>query len=324
MLFGREPVRPRSPDEFGRRRDRDGAPRCWPGPRRRARSRCEPRPRPTPLRDRRPTTGRWRCATSTAVVDTSWRRTSYTALSRRGDEAAAAAGVASEPEVLPREDETWRPGRADRAGDVAGRAAPSARCPRRWPTCPVGATFGYARPRGARARRPGRPRADAELRAELPRASPSSWSGGPRSSTARSSPTPWSLSAHAARAARRGRDAAPGSPGATGSASWTSSCRWPAATSGTAGAALLAPRRPRTAAAPAPPAGGPGAAVRRRARRSRCWRAAAARLPHRIVDVVLRRADSRFLVVDYKTNWLGAARPTADRRGLPRRRWPRR
>jgi exodeoxyribonuclease V beta subunit len=71
-------------------------------------------------------------------IDTTWRRTSYSALVRFAEESAG-SGVSSEPEVTPRDDEVddvmvlAEP--ADRAGGAADVASPMAELPR-------GATFG--------------------------------------------------------------------------------------------------------------------------------------------------------------------------------------
>jgi exodeoxyribonuclease V beta subunit len=82
-------------------------------------------------------------ATWTRQVDTGWRRTSYTALSTPQDEQLA--GVGSEPEVVPREDE---PDTIDPVVDGVPAlpgleaAVPGAEVPSPMADLPVGATFG--------------------------------------------------------------------------------------------------------------------------------------------------------------------------------------
>ena len=109
----------------------------------------------------------------------------------------------------------------------------------------------------------------------------------------------------------------------TGSTSSTSSCRWPGATARSApptvaGIAALLRRHL--------PADDPLRGVRRRPRHPGARRPAAARLPHRQhrPGAAGRDADGtpRYLVVDYKTNWLGAARPLTVGRLHARARWP--
>lgn len=79
----------------------------------------------------------------TREIDTGWRRTSYTALSTPQDEQLA--GVGSEPEVVPREDE---PDTVDPVVDGAPAlpgletALPGAQVPSPMTQLPVGATFG--------------------------------------------------------------------------------------------------------------------------------------------------------------------------------------
>ena len=152
-------------------------------------------------------------------VDTAWRRTSYSSLTRV--EPAAAPAVGSEPEEVPRDDEAplpvGEPARRSDAGDsladgraagrrrlrVAGPRRPRARRPRgRRPRCraalaarrPAGALAGRRRPRPARRRAGGRDR-------------------------------------HPARVARRATPPCATSRCATGCASSTSSCHSRAATS---------------------------------------------------------------------------------------------
>ncbi|MCE0487933.1 UvrD-helicase domain-containing protein [Ornithinimicrobium sediminis] len=75
-------------------------------------------------------------------VDTTWRRTSYTALSRPAETGPGdAGGVGSEPEVEPRQDEpdATEPVRDD---VLPGLALPGAEVPSPMADLPVGATFG--------------------------------------------------------------------------------------------------------------------------------------------------------------------------------------
>ncbi len=256
------------------------AERGGPTPERRASRRRAP-PRPAPPRGP-PTLERARA--STAAVDTDWRRTSYSALIRV-ERAPTPASPAS------RSSSRWRTSR--RASGRAGRGAvdavagdvpptrPATRCRRRWPTLPVGATFGIAGARGARARRPrrarpARPSCSAHVDEQLcwwpvdarpPTSSPTRWS--------RLRDTPLGPLRRRPHAARRRR-------WPTGCASSTSSCRWPAATVASRGrrrAAAATSRRccggtcpPATRSRPTPT----------RWTRPGPRRPGAARLPHRL------------------------------------------
>ena len=125
---------------------------------------CGPEPTAPPARpSRRPPSSR---PPVDPQVDQAWRRTSYTALS-----SAAAAGrrraapmVGSEPEDPPSEDEPetrcrWRPRRSSPAGRPP--------CRPRWPTCPVGATFGSLVHAVLEHADPAAPDHGGDLRAEL-------------------------------------------------------------------------------------------------------------------------------------------------------------
>ena len=109
----------------------------------------------------------------------------------------------------------------------------------------------------------------------------------------------------------------------TGWRRWTSRCRWPAAT-GVDGAASrwaqLAPVIRRHLAA-----GRPARRVRRPPGVAGVQLAAAARVPHRQPGRVLRLPGPRYLVADYKTNWLGDIDAAAAVRLAlsARRRWTR-
>ena len=77
----------------------------------------------------------------TRAVDASWRRTSYSALSSPAlTEAVAAVGVASEPEVVPRDDEGPGVVVPDRDDEAARRVSDAPLSP--MAALPVGATFG--------------------------------------------------------------------------------------------------------------------------------------------------------------------------------------
>jgi exodeoxyribonuclease V beta subunit len=74
----------------------------------------------------------------TRAIDTAWRRTSYSALSKAGEEAAAtgSAVALSEPEDPPKDDEAMLPV-VEPVGRTSAQAVPSPMA-----TLPVGATFG--------------------------------------------------------------------------------------------------------------------------------------------------------------------------------------
>ena len=98
----------------------------------------------------------------TRTVDTSWRRTSYSALSSPAfSEAVATVGVASEPEVVPRDDEVLGPVAV--AADLPG--APSSPMA----GLPVGATFGSLVHAVLEHADPAAPGHGGDLRAELRR-----------------------------------------------------------------------------------------------------------------------------------------------------------
>lgn len=77
-------------------------------------------------------------------VDAQWRRTSYTALStpRDADGHELTGGVGSEPETTPREDEPDAPVPADGTPTLPGLAVPGGDLPSPMAGLPVGATFG--------------------------------------------------------------------------------------------------------------------------------------------------------------------------------------
>ncbi|HET8603747.1 MAG TPA: UvrD-helicase domain-containing protein [Marmoricola sp.] len=102
--------------------------------------------------------------TFTRTVDTSWRRTSYTALSSPAlAEAVAALGVASEPEVVPRDDEAV----PDLAAGTSGELSEAPLSP--MAALPVGATFGSLVHAVLEHADPAAPDHDGDLRAELRR-----------------------------------------------------------------------------------------------------------------------------------------------------------
>ena len=78
-----------------------------------------------------------RCATSGAAVDTAWRRTSYSGLIRAEEQRARCGSEPEHPGVERRGRPVDADGRARRAAGATTGAAP-----RRWTTCPPGATFG--------------------------------------------------------------------------------------------------------------------------------------------------------------------------------------
>ena len=157
-------------------------------------------------------------------VDVTWRRSSYSSLSRVEPSAATTAGGRGQ---------RARDHRQGRRGPRRGRGGPRlrARARRRRPL-PDGRAPGrrhlrLAGARGARAHRPRRPRPAAP---SCSGTSTSSWAGGRSTSTVTSWPTRWSRSATPPSARWWGRACAR-SRCATGCARWSSSCRWPAATS---------------------------------------------------------------------------------------------
>ena len=144
---------------------------------------------------RRPTSPR---ARFDREVDTEWRRTSYSGLIRAAGAAGRGVDSPSPRSTAPTDEEPRadEPRRGRRSAADAGE--PAATCPRRWPTCPSGATFGTPGARGARARRPrgARPRAPSCARARRGAAA----AGGRSASTPTSSPTALlPLAAHPAR-----------------------------------------------------------------------------------------------------------------------------
>ena len=162
-------------------------------------------------------------------VDTTWRRTSYTALSRPVETGPDdAGGVGSEPEVQPRQDEpdSTEPMLED---VLPGLALAGPTCPPPWRTCRSGR-------RSAPSSTP-----CSSMRTRRPPTYAPSWSttsvssscAGPSTSAPRAStgwPTPWcrSVTARWVRSPRTPH-CARWEP-ATGSPSSTSSCRWPVAT----------------------------------------------------------------------------------------------
>ena len=250
------------------------------------------------------------------VLDTEWRRTSYSGLTAaaHGSEPAV-AGVASEPEPAKEDDEAAAPAESDGLlaapspdteldaaltdGRSAGRRRVRCRGPRR---------AGGGRPPGGRPGRRAascwsehaRPAADGDLHRR-----PAGRRSGARIR-------------HTARSARRGADVWATFPAATGWPSSASSCRWPAATVTRAELLLadLVPLLREHLPADDPLAAYPDAL----AEPGLAGQPSAAILTGSI-DAVLRMpgpdGGPRYLVVDYKTNWLGPlGRPAADRRAV--------
>ena len=203
---------------------------------------------------------------------------------------------------------------ADARASTAGRRTPRRRARRRWPTCPSAPRSARSctpcsRPsthRGRPARRAARPRRG---RARPPRP-------GRRASTAdalaRGAACP--VAAHPARTAGGGLRW-PTSPRATGSPSSTSSSRWPAATSRPRrGRGHPGRRRPRCCAAPA--GRRPARRLRRRARATARRAGRCAATSPAASTPCCGCPAAAYVVVDYKTNWLG---PVARRARRPDR-----
>ena len=174
-------------------------------------------------------------ASFTRSVDTDWRRTSYSALTRVESRSRLPSPGVGRPTP------PGRPGRSAasprssprttrRSGSRRRRWPPLRRCrvtwPRRWPTLPVGATFGSLVHAVLEHTDPEAPDLRAELAAPRRRAA-RLVAGRPRPRGA--GRRPGRRPRHPARSADRHARWA-GSRCATGCASWSSSCRWPAAT----------------------------------------------------------------------------------------------
>ena len=268
------------------------------------------------------------------ALDTAWRaavvhRADRGSARAAGRRAAAVAESRSEPEERELDDETG-------AGPPAGSTERSGRRPgptprgacgtlrRRWPTCPAGRPSAR-RARGARARRHRRPRPRGRARRALPRRAG-------RSGSARRL-DPEALAAallpalrHAARAARRRSPAASTSIPATGSAELDfelplaggddrPAARWRRSTAIGRGCCAGC-RADDPLAAYADLLGELAAPIAARLPARQHRRGAAASPDDRRVTA----RPPRYLVVDYKTNWLGApgrVRRAADRLALP-------
>ena len=222
----------------------------------------------------------------------------------------------SEPEDTPREDEP-------EIAVVGDAAAPStATCSPRWPTCRPGATFGSLVHVALEHTDPVAPEHGGDLQAEIMRAGREAavrWPVAAR--RRRRSPRRWSRSA-TRRSGRWPATRCARSRCGTGSPSWTSSCRSTAATTARQhvvrdpGRPRTDPRRHLRPGDPLLPYADVVDDPAYAAQRLRGYLTGS-------VDVVLR-VGQRYLVVDYKTNWLG---PTDE--PLPRQRyrpeaWPRR
>lgn len=105
----------------------------------------------------------------TRTVDTQWRRTSYSALSAAAEAAVVGTGpgVASEPELEPKDDERLPEGVAVVPAVTAGAEPPGTDAPSPMAGLPVGATFGSLVHAVLEHADPGAPDLAAELRAHI-------------------------------------------------------------------------------------------------------------------------------------------------------------